>query len=147
MTIPPNRLIEKLYNRESVPLHSCNGAFERRLTATEAMALACSGLVEGVVKNNSRVLRYIRWLKATAIPSLKSGTQPKIESYEDLIAKSGSTAFPRMNMGVYLQALNQAVVGDGYNGRMVVAQGDVVSHCFAFSALKRPDDHGRLSGL
>jgi hypothetical protein len=149
MTIPPHRLIEKLYNRESVPLHSVTGVFERRLTATEAMSLACSGLVEGVVKNSSGILRSIRWLKATAMPSARLPTagKPKLESYEELIAKSGSTAFARVNLGVYQQALSQVTVADGYNGRTVVSQGDVVAHCYAFSILRSQEREECLAGL
>lgn len=141
MNIPPHQLLQYLWRRTDIILRG--GSTPTRISATDAMALAQKGLIEGKATSSGKVLKFVRWLHAGAIPDpLVPHPQRRdpLDGAESLSSSSSrSTAFARTNMGVYRQPLREAIVAEDIHGRRVVAEGDLVGYCYSFCASKQLD--------
>jgi hypothetical protein len=136
MTTPPHRLHCRLTDVSALfDLREATGELAGTITAGMALALAKAGMIEGVGKRPDQV-RYLRYLRPDARPDTVHLEEcAPLSSVED---SGRSTAFARIALGVYRQALKQPIV---VNGR-VVGEGDIIGHCYAFSFLRRIEDWG-----
>lgn len=117
MTTPPHKLVSQLWRRESITLQG--GGAPRRVTATEAMALAERGLVEGVGPASGRV-KYIRYLNANARPDTLIVHPQPTKTHEVFTSHSGAIA--QTGYGVHREYLQRVTVGyvtrHGADGRL-----------------------------
>jgi hypothetical protein len=136
MTTPPHRLQYRLLDPSAVfDLREATGELAGTITAGMALALARSGMIEGVGKRPDQV-RYLRYLRPDARPdTLRLEECVPLSPVED---SGRSTAFARIALGVYRQALKQPIIVDG----RVVGEGDIIGHCYAFSALRHFEESG-----
>ena len=131
MTIPPTKLQERLWRLEKIVLRSADNGFDSIISATDAMALAIRGLIEGVVGKPHGPLRYVRYLKGTA--AMDAADVKHIPREEDF--KSTCTAFAKTRLGVYAEPLFQPIIVRGDTDTDVHVVGEtqeVIGHTYAF---------------
>ena len=145
MTIPGSKLWSLLWQCETIDLRSVDNAFESNISGTDARALALSGVIEGVCVNSGKRVRYVRWVRGTAMPSVNTH-KTKEEVRAEEVYQSSATAFARTNMGVYKQPLNEPIIEREFeDDPHVIGAGAVFAHAYAFCSLSRQE--GRLVGL
>lgn len=143
MRIPSSKVIPFLTAGLSVDVRTADfGGFDPAMPYTDAVAMAVRGQVEAIVTPGGR-LRYLRIL-----PPSERQPAPEFEDALDHAESidEGSTAFARTNMGVYREAVREAIVGqDAYGNRSVRSSGEIVGHIYQHCALRpKPELQARL---
>ena len=133
MTTPPSILISRLPEDGMIELRFANGKLDRSIPASDAIALAIRGAVEGVGPRSGRV-HFLRWLKDEARPGFAQA-----ETSTGALDGGNSTAFARTNMGAYRQPVRSAeTVLDPWGNTTVKASGGIIGHVWAIALSREP---------
>lgn len=128
MRIPASKLVAALEINACLPLrtHDFQGA-NPAVPYLEIISLACQGLIEGIATKAGKV-KLLRLLPET------EREDPKPASADD-IDNGRSTAFASTNMGVYREALREAIIVEDVFGRRTVrAEGDIIGYDYTHHA-------------
>ena len=118
--------------KQEFDLREEDGCTAGKVTAGMALAMAKAGMIEGVCNRRTGKVNYLRYLGTGARP-FGGVALNECLSLTDLEEGTGrSTAIASTGLGVYRQALSQAVVIDGQ-----VTDGGVAGYCWAFAMLRR----------
>ena len=105
---------------------------------TEAVGLVMRGEVEAIVTPGGR-LRYLRLLPlAERVPATEFVAGKALDPDG---GTDGSTAIARTNMGVYREAVREAIVTqDAHGNRAIVSSGGIVGYIFQHRGLRNRNE-------
>jgi hypothetical protein len=147
MTIPSGKLFGLLIQCEKIALRTADNKFDQIVSGSDARGLALSGLVEGVANRLDGPVRYIRWLRGTGMPTAEAKARA-VTRYAEEVYQSTCTAVTKAHLGVYYQPIHQAVVQRQFEDEpVVVSEGEIIGHVYAFWALSRRDAFSSARGL
>jgi hypothetical protein len=124
MRIPASKLIDCLEIGKDLPLrtHDFRGA-NPALPYLEIVSMACRGLIEGIATSSGKV-RLLRILRDDEREEIQ-------RTQAELIDSGKSTAFAVTRMGVFREALREAVVvSDPWGNRTVRSAGQITGYTF-----------------